>query len=129
MSDTVRFFICGSALRGQPDHRVLDGARFLGAMRTASRYRMHSVDDRHPAIYEVSNNGVAVLGELYELSRDQHHALLAQEPPNLYETGVVLEDGSRARAMLFPQRLVDERSYPDISQFGGWAAYKVQVSQ
>ena len=124
MTGAIRFFICGSALRGQPDHHVLDGARFLGEQRSAPRYRMHTVDDRHPAVYEVINDGVAVLGELYELSRDQHRALLAQEPPNLYEGDIVLEDGSRARAMLFPRGLVDERRYPDISRFGGWAAYK-----
>lgn len=123
MSDTTRFFICGSALRGQPDHHVVDGARFLGAMQTAPRYRMHSVDGKHPAVYAVSGEGVAVLGELYELSPDRHRALLAQEPPDLYEDDVILEDGSHARAMLFPRRLVDLHSYPDISGFGGWAAY------
>ncbi|HVR47957.1 MAG TPA: gamma-glutamylcyclotransferase [Candidatus Binatia bacterium] len=124
MSETIRFFICGSALRGQPDHYVVAGARFLGAMQTAPRYRMHSVDGKHPAVYAVSSDGVAVLGELYGLPADQHRALLAQEPPNLYEDDVVLEDGSHARAMLFPRRLVDLYSYPDISQFGSWAAYK-----
>lgn len=124
MSDTVRFFICGSVLRGQPDHHLVDGARFLGEMRTAPLYRMHSVEDRHPAVFEVPDGGVALLGELYELSRDRYRALLAQEPPDLYEERVVLADGSHARAMLFPRRLVEQRSHPDISQFGGWAAYK-----
>lgn len=124
MNDTVRFFICGSVLRGQPDHHVVDEARFLGELRTAPRYRMHSVDGRHPAVYEVSSGGVALLGELYELSRGQYRALLAQEPAHLYEGHVVLADGSQARAMLFPRELVEERLYPDISQFGGWAAYK-----
>ena len=123
MNDTIRFFICGSVLRGQPDHHAVDGARFLGEMRTAPRYRMHSAEDRHPAVYEAAE-GVELLGELYELTPKQYHALLAQEPPDLYEDDVALADGSHARAMLFPRRLVEERGYPDISSFRGWAAYK-----
>lgn len=120
----IRFFICGSALRGQPDHGVLEETRFLGAIRTAPGYRMHSVDGRHPGIYRVSAGGVAILGELYELTGEQHEALLAQEPPGLYEEDVALEDGSFARAMLFPRDVVEARGYADVSEFGGWAAFK-----
>lgn len=39
-----RFFICGSDMRGEPDHAVLEGARFLGEVQTAPVYRMHSVN-------------------------------------------------------------------------------------
>ncbi|HEY1656245.1 MAG TPA: gamma-glutamylcyclotransferase [Candidatus Tumulicola sp.] len=120
----IRFFICGSALRGQPDHAVLEEARFLGEARTESRYRIHSVDDVHPAVYAVERDGVAIAGELYELTHAQYLALLAREPPNLYEDDVALEDGSHARAMLFPRGLVEERGCADISSYGGWAAYK-----
>jgi hypothetical protein len=35
----VGFFICGSALRGQPDHGNLLDAAFVGAAETAPRYR------------------------------------------------------------------------------------------
>jgi gamma-glutamylaminecyclotransferase len=122
--NTVRFFICGSALSGQPDHGVLEKTRFLQAIRTAPEYRMHSVEGRHPGIYHVSSGGVSLLGELYELTSEQHEALLAQEPPGLYEEQVSLEDGSLARAMLFPRDVVERRGYPDVSEFGGWAAFK-----
>lgn len=122
--DTIRFFICGSALRGQPDHGILEGTRFLQAVKTAPEYRMHSVDGRHPAIYRVPSGGVSILGELYELSGEQHAALLAQEPPGLYEEQVSLDNGSSARAMLFPRDVVDDRGYVDVSEFGGWAAFK-----
>jgi gamma-glutamylaminecyclotransferase len=124
VTDTIRFFICGSALRGQPDHHVLTGARFIGEARTAARYRMHSVDGWHPAVYRVSTGGVSLGGELYELSPALHDALLAQEPPGLYEDDVILEDGSIARAMCFPRDVVEERGYPDISTYGSWTAYK-----
>ena len=120
----IRFFICGSALRGEPDHPVLDGTRFLGVARTAALYRMYSIDDRHPGIYRVISGGVSLAGELYALTPGQHEALLAQEPPGLYEDGVLLDDGSSARAMLFPRDIIEKGSYADISRFGGWAAYK-----
>lgn len=123
MNSTVRFFICGSALRGQPDHGVLDGVTFLGEAFTAPSYRMHSVNDVHPAVYAVERDGVSIAGELYELTPAQRLTLLAQEPPGLYEDRVVLEDGSAARAMLFPHDVVVARGYPDISAHRGWAAY------
>jgi hypothetical protein len=80
-------------------------------------------------VYLVKRDGVSVAGELYELTAAQHERLLAQEPPGLYEDDVILEDGSTARAMLFPRALVEERRYVDISSYGGWAAYRAQLRQ
>lgn len=120
----IRFFICGSALRGQPDHENLGDATFLCEARTAPQYRMHSTNDIHPAVYRVEHGGIAIAGELYELTPEQHRALLAQEPPDLYEDTIVLEDGSTVRAMLYPRALAEARAYADISEYGGWAAYK-----
>jgi gamma-glutamylaminecyclotransferase len=125
LSAAVRFFICGSALRGQPDHKNLGDARFIRAAKTAPKYRMHSVKDGwHPGIYEVSEGGSALLGELYELTPEQRAELLAGEPPNMYEHTIELDDGSFAQAMLYPRTLIEANEYPDISQYGGWAAYK-----
>lgn len=123
----MRFFICGSAMRGQPDHQNLGDATFIGEARTAPRYRLHSVAGKHPGIYEVESGGVSIAGELYELSGEQHRALLASEPPDLYEAPIVLDDGSTAPAMVYPRRLIEERRYPDVSAFGSWAAYKASM--
>ncbi len=120
----MRFFICGSALRGQPDHANLNGATFVRETKTAPRYRLHSVAGRHPGIYEVAEGGVAIEGELYEFTEEQHAALLASEPPDLYEAAVVLDDGSSVHAMIYPRELVDERGWQDISAYGGWTAFK-----
>jgi gamma-glutamylaminecyclotransferase len=124
----MRFFICGSAMRGQPDHANLGGAQFLGEASTAPLYRVHSVLDRHPGIYEVAEVGVSIAGELYELTEHQHRDLLASEPPDLYEGAIVLSDGSTASAMVYPRDLIEQRGYPDISSYGGWAAYKASQS-
>jgi gamma-glutamylaminecyclotransferase len=118
------FFICGSALRGQPDHGNLSGSRFVREARTKPIYRLHSVDEQHPGIYEVGEGGVSIAGEVYEMSDEQHAHLLATEPPNLYESPVQLDDGSAVNAMMYPRELIEQRGYPDISEHGGWAAFK-----
>jgi gamma-glutamylcyclotransferase (GGCT)/AIG2-like uncharacterized protein YtfP len=120
----MHFFICGSALTGQPDHGNLGGATLVREARTAPKYRLHSVRDQHPGIYEVATGGVAIAGEIYEMSAEQHAQLLATEPPDLYEAPIELEDGTHVSAMIYPQSLIEERSFPDISHFGGWAAFK-----
>jgi gamma-glutamylaminecyclotransferase len=123
----MQFFICGSALRGQPDHQNLLGATFVREAKTAARYRLYSVRDQHPGIYEVSSGGISIAGEIYEMTDAQHAHLLAGEPPDLYESPIVLEDGSKVNAMIYPQKLIEERKFKDISQFGGWAAYKASA--
>ncbi len=121
------FFICGSALRGQPDHANLGGARLVREAKTRPLYRLHSVDDKHPGIYEVAEGGVAIAGEVYEFTAEQHAALLASEPPDLYEAPVQLDDGSSVSAMIYPRELIERRGYRDISDHGGWAAYKASL--
>ena len=120
----MRFFFCGSALRGQPDHKNLGDAKFVGAAKTAPRYRLHSVRDQHPGIYEVSEGGISIAGELYDFTPEQHAHLMANEPSDLYEADIVLDDGTTASAMIYPRRLIEERGYEDVSQYGDWAAFK-----
>lgn len=120
----MRFFICGSALRGQPDHGNLQGAAFAGEARTAPKYRLHSVNGMHPGIYAVAAGGIAIAGEIYEMSDEQHAHLISTEPPDLYEAPIELSDGSFVSAMIYPRALIEERGFPDISHYGGWAAYK-----
>jgi gamma-glutamylaminecyclotransferase len=121
------FFICGSALTGQPDHGNLGGARPVRAAKTLPLYRLHSVRDEHPGIYEVAEGGVAIAGEVYDFTDEQHAALLASEPPDLYEAPIKLDDGSSVSAMLYPRDLIERRGYEDVSQHGGWAAYKASL--
>ncbi len=129
MSDGKHVFICGSALRGQPDHQNLQSATFLGEATTAPKYRLHAVKDGwHPGIYEVTDeaDGVSIPGEIYELTAEQYDYLVSTEPPDMYPAEVTLADGGRAIAMLYPKALIDEGGWPDISDIGGWAAYKAQ---
>jgi gamma-glutamylaminecyclotransferase len=126
---THKVFICGSALRGQPDHGNLQSATFLGATRTQPRYRLHAAENGwHPAIYEVAEGGISISGEIYELTAAQFEYLLANEPPHMYPADVVTETGDVLTAMLYPQELVERYQWEDISHLGGWAAYKAAAA-
>lgn len=120
-----RIFICGSALRGQPDHQNLQSTKFIKAATTQPRYRLHAAANGwHPAIYEVETGGISIPGEVYELTIEQFDHLAATEPPHMYPSDVVLEDGEVLTAFLYPRDLVEQYNWPDISNLGGWAAYK-----
>ena len=123
-----RVFICGSALQGQPDHGNLQSAQFMRSAKTRPLYRLHSAADGwHPAIYQVEANGVSIPGEVYELTQDQYDYLVSTEPPNMYPGDVILDDGEVLTAMLYPQELVEKFGWLDISDLGGWAAYKASL--
>ena len=124
-SNTKRVFICGSALRGQPDHQNLTNAKFIKAAQTERKYRLHAAENGwHPAIYATETNGISIPGEIYEMTTEQYEYLLANEPPHMYPDTVNLEGGETAIAMLYPKELVEKHDWPDISDLGGWAAYK-----
>lgn len=123
-------FICGSALRGQPDHQNLQSATFVRETKTRPIYRLHSAGDGwHPAIYEIGDGGISIPGEIYEMSVEQFEYLKANEPPNMYPTDVQLDDGGVATAFLYPKELIDQNGFPDISHYGGWAAYKAALAR
>jgi gamma-glutamylaminecyclotransferase len=120
-----RIFICGSALRGQPDHQNLQNAVFIREATTQSRYRLHAAANGwHPAIYETKVGGISIPGEVYELTQAEFEYLAANEPPHMYPSDIVLDDGEVLTAFLYPQTLIEQHNWPDISQHGGWANYK-----
>jgi gamma-glutamylaminecyclotransferase len=127
--ETITVFICGSALRGQPDNQNLQDAEFVGAAQTAPIYRLHAVKDGwHPGIYEVNTAGgeagISIPGELYAMTPAQYTYLKDNEPPHMYPHEIRLADGGKAIAFLYPKALIEEHNWPDISAYGGWAAYK-----
>ena len=128
-SNIKKVFICGSALRGQPDHQNLQSAKFIKTTKTLPQYRLHAAENGwHPAIYRVETGGVSIPGEIYEMTQEQYDYLLNNEPPHMYPEIVDLEEGEQAIAMLYPQELVKKYDWLDISNLGGWAAYKAQDS-
>jgi gamma-glutamylcyclotransferase (GGCT)/AIG2-like uncharacterized protein YtfP len=119
----VILFVNGTLMRGLALHDNLAGAEFPGEVWTAPCYRLHSIDDRHPGMYEVPQDGVAVAGELYRMPEEVWRRVEAGEPPNLYRGPVRLADGHVVDGILYPRALA-EGKYPDISAHGGWRAYR-----
>jgi gamma-glutamylaminecyclotransferase len=127
---TKRVFICGSALRGQPDHQNLQSAKFISEAKTLPVFRLHSVQNGwHPGIYRVEEGGISIPGEVYELTIEQFDYLKSTEPPHMYPVEVPLEGGETATAFLYPRELVEQHNWEDISHYGGWAAYKAATVQ
>lgn len=120
-----RVFICGSALRGQPDNQNLQGAKFIQETKTKPIYRLHAAENGwHPAIYQIGEGGISIPGEIYEMSPGQFEYLKTNEPPHMYPAEVILEDDTTATAFLYPQELIEKYNWPDVSEYGGWLAYK-----
>ena len=121
-SGSLDLFVNGTLMRGLPLHHHLQGAEFLGEVRTAARYRLFSIGDEHPGMFEVTSGGVAVAGELYRLSPDLCRQVEDGEPPGLHIGDVHLEDGRTVSGVLYEMRLA-EGHHKDISSFGGWRRY------
>ena len=116
-------FVNGTLMRGLKLHPNLDGATFLGAFRTAPRYRIFSIGDVHPGMFEVGEGetGIAVPGELYDMPDEVWARVEAGEPPGLYRGPVELEDGRTVPGILFPRELT--AGHREITSFGGWREY------
>ena len=125
---SFELFVNGTLMRGLALHGNLDGAEFLEETRTAPVYRVYSIDDRHPGMFEIAEGGVSVPGELYRVPADVWARVEAGEPPNLYKGPVRLADGRVVDGILYPRELAEGR-HRDISEHGGWRAYRATATR
>jgi gamma-glutamylcyclotransferase (GGCT)/AIG2-like uncharacterized protein YtfP len=116
--------IYGTFMRGQPGHANLEGVEHLEAVETAPRYRLWEVDGRWPALIE-DDDGVAIAGELYEISSAHLARLTEVEPPGWRRSLVELADGRMVDAFV-GDRTMTTRGV-DLSGHGGWAAYRASI--
>jgi len=125
MSTTVPLFVNGDGMRGGRVHHTIEAHPFLGAARTAPRYRFFSVRDEFPALWP-ADDGVSVEGELYDVPLDViRDAFIPAEPPELELSVVELEDGSSALVVMLRADVhAAGDGLKDISAHGGWRAYK-----
>jgi len=123
MVRTVELFVNGTLMRGDVLHGNLDGARFISEARTAPRYRLYSISDVHPGMIAAEANGVSVDGELYELDLEHLERLVENEPPGLGVGVVELADGERRLGVFWVAPELPTTAI-DISEYGGWRAYR-----
>lgn len=125
MSTSVPLFVNGDGMRGGRVHHTIEAHPFLGAARTAPRYRFYSVRDEFPALWPAAD-GVSVEGELYDVPLNTiRDAFIPAEPPELELSVVELEDGSSALVVMLRADVhASGEGLKDISEHGGWRAYK-----
>ena len=119
---TIELFVNGTLMRGLALHKNLQGANFLGEFSTLPIYRLYSIDDIHPGMFEVEEGGISVAGEMYSMSDEIFQRVKNGEPSGLYFGDVKLDNGSTVKGVLFPREIA-ESNHKDISNFGGWRAY------
>ncbi|HEY5311073.1 MAG TPA: gamma-glutamylcyclotransferase family protein [Pirellulales bacterium] len=114
-------FVYGSLKRGQPNHRLLMDAEFLGHGRTEPLFALYCLGP-YPAMVRESTGPIAVEGELYRISA----GLLAELDQfeargDLYERQLLPIDGpgggqsQRAWAYLYLRPLASARRWPTAS--------------
>ncbi|NDV18561.1 hypothetical protein GO013_03895 [Pseudodesulfovibrio sp. JC047] len=119
-------FVNGTLMRGLELHSNLSDAEFIGEFKTAPCYRLYSIDDIHPGMYEIASdetNGVSVAGEIYRMSDECWAKVESGEPPYLYCGPVKLDDGRTVDGILFPREKA-EGIHKDISDLGDWRIYE-----
>ena len=109
-------------MRGLELNKNLEGAEFVGEFSTASCYRLYSIDDVHPGMFEVDEGGVAVAGEIYRMNDETWQRVEDGEPPHLYCGPVKLDTGETVNGILFPQEIAIS-NHTDISEYGDWRKY------
>lgn len=121
-----RLFVNGEGMRGGAVHHTIAEHPFVGAVRTAPSYRFYSIRDEFPGLAPAAaGQGGAVTGEVYEVPlATLRERFLPAEPPEL-ELGVIeLEDGSSVLGMVLRRAEAASGAHRDITQFGGWRAYR-----
>lgn len=121
---TVELFVNGTLMRGLKLNENLDGAEFLGEAQTAPVYRIFSIGDVHPGMFEVDEceGGISVPGEMYRMSDEIWQRVENGEPPHLYKGPIKLSDGRIVDGILFPREHA-EGKHREITEFGGWREY------
>jgi AGZA family xanthine/uracil permease-like MFS transporter len=119
--DDGLLFVNGTLMRGLGLHDNLSGAEFLEEISTAPKYRVHSIGDVHPGMYQVESGGASIPGELYAVPMNVLLKVIEGEPPGLYRGPVELADGRVVPGILFDEATA--KKHPDITEHGGWRAY------
>jgi gamma-glutamylcyclotransferase (GGCT)/AIG2-like uncharacterized protein YtfP len=94
-----RIFVYGTLLRGEVNHHLLRGARFLGEHRTEPRFTLFSLG-AYPGL--VGGGDTAVLGELYAVDAAGLRRLdQLEDYPRLYDRRLIPTDHGSAWVYLY----------------------------
>ncbi|MDV6265319.1 allophanate hydrolase [Rhodococcus globerulus] len=123
-ADTVELAVFGAHLRGQPlEHQLTGlGARWCGPVATAPRYRLSALDTAppKPGLIRVTEGGVSIVGERWQLTPAALGTFLAALPTPMMLGSVEFDDGSWGTGFGCDQEAASTGK--DISEYGGWQA-------
>ncbi len=130
-ADRIELVVVGAHLSGMPLHHELEalGARFARALRTEPRYRLHALpgtDPPKPGLVQTARDGVAIEVEVYRLTPEAFGRFVEAIPAPLGIGRIALEDGTRPAGFLC--EAVGLESARDVSQYGGWRAFRAAES-
>jgi hypothetical protein len=122
-------FLNGDGMRGGVAHQHIEGFPLVAECRTAPLYRFFSVRDEFPGLYPATEGGRPILGELYDVPMEPLRALLVSEPPELELSIVELEGGELSFGMVLRDAEHDRGIHKDITEYGGWRAYRAALGR
>lgn len=122
---TVKLAVVGAHLKDMPLHWQLTSrdAVFVEATQTAPNYRLYAMAGSvppKPALVH-SDDGAAILVEVYELDVTAFGSFVVDVPPPLAIGTVTLADGSSVKGFVAEPRAT--LGAEDITALGGWRAY------
>jgi hypothetical protein len=107
------------------EHNMIEnGASFESEARTASCYRLWSINDAYPGMIRVDSEdpGAAKIDvEVWRVPASGLAHILAGEPPGLAIGKIELEDGRFVFGVLAEPLTV--KGMREITSFGGWRRY------
>lgn len=123
MAEGIKLAVNGTLMRGlELNPNLLNaGAKFLYEAATTPNYRLWSINDVHPAMVRVSDGGIAVVLEVWQVPPDGLVQVLLQEPPGLSIGKVTLNTGETVLGVLGEPVLCEGQR--EISTYGAWRSY------
>ena len=123
---TFLLAVNGTLMRGlELEHNMIEnGASFESEARTASCYRLWSINDAYPGMIRVDSEdpGAAKIDvEVWRVPASGLAHILAGEPPGLAIGKIELEDGRFVFGVLAEPLTV--KGMREITSFGGWRRY------
>ncbi|OZE41979.1 MULTISPECIES: allophanate hydrolase [unclassified Rhodococcus (in: high G+C Gram-positive bacteria)] len=129
IDDGIEVLAVGAHLRGFPVHHQLTdrGARFSGEVTTTADYRLvdlHTTPPK-PGLIRRAGDGAPISGELYRMSAAALGTFLAGLPSPMGLGPVELSDGRWVTGFCCAHDAAE--SGTDITEFGGWRAYRAHA--
>ncbi len=124
----VDLLVCGAHLDGMPlNWQLLErGAIKQQSGTTSANYRLYAMADGRPALFRDEENGVKIEVELWRIAQQNFGSFVADIPAPLGIGKVEFDDGRWLTSFIAEPRA--RTGATDISEFGGWRAYRNSLS-